>query len=115
MYDTIFETWDEFCDFRFVWRDFKTNKSHINHIPSIACKTALIQPEEDLYRRIYKTERFVKTLCSNGRHEKSKMKVTVNSFFLCKQWYLVKTTTWRKPFSNQEMKLYTAQMITCDI
>ena len=44
----------------------KLNKSHSNHMVHIApCKTALIQLEKDLYRRIYKRERFVKTFCSN--------------------------------------------------
>ena len=32
-------------------------------------ETALIQLEKDLYRRINKRERFVKTFCINGRHE----------------------------------------------
>ena len=42
----------------------KPNKSHTNRIIQIVlCKTALIQL--DLYRRIYKTERFVKMFCSN--------------------------------------------------
>ena len=42
----------------------KPNKSHTNCIIQIVlCKTALIQL--DLYRRIYKTERFVKMFCSN--------------------------------------------------
>ena len=40
----------------------KSNKSHTNHIIQIVlCKTALIQLDKDLYRRIYKRERFVKT------------------------------------------------------
>ena len=44
----------------------KLNKSHTNCITQIVlCKTALIQLEKDLYRRIYKRERFVKTFCSN--------------------------------------------------
>ena len=44
----------------------KPNKSHTNRIIKIVpCKTALIQLEKDLYRRIYKRERFVKTICSN--------------------------------------------------
>ena len=44
----------------------KPNKSHINHIIQIIlCKTALIQLEKDLYRRIYKREGFVKMFCSN--------------------------------------------------
>ena len=44
----------------------KLNKSHTNFITQIVlCKTALIQLEKDLYRRIYKRERFVKTFCSN--------------------------------------------------
>ena len=44
----------------------KPNKSHTNLIIQIVpCKTALIQLEKDLYRRVYKKERFVKTLCSN--------------------------------------------------
>ena len=47
----------------------KPNKSHTNYIQIIMCKTALIQLEEDLCRRIYKRERFVKTFCSNFRHE----------------------------------------------
>ena len=38
----------------------KTSKSHTNHIIQIVlCKTTLIQLEKDLYRRIYKGERFV--------------------------------------------------------
>ena len=42
----------------------KPNKSHTNCIIKIVlCKTALIQFEKDLYRRIYKRERFVYT-CS---------------------------------------------------
>ena len=48
----------------------KPNKSHTNCIIKIfLCKTALIQLEKDLYRRIYKRGRFVKTFCSNSRHE----------------------------------------------
>ena len=44
----------------------KSNKSHANHIIQIVpCKTALIQLEKDLYRRIYKKERFGKTFCNN--------------------------------------------------
>ena len=43
----------------------KPNKSHLNCIIQIIpCKTALIQFEKDLYRRIYKRERFVKAFCS---------------------------------------------------
>ena len=44
----------------------KLNKSHANNIIQIVlCKTALIQLEKDLYRRIYKRERSAKTFCSN--------------------------------------------------
>ena len=44
----------------------KPKKSHANRIIQIIpCKTALIQLEKDLCRRIYKRERFVKTFCSN--------------------------------------------------
>ena len=44
----------------------KTNKSHTHCIIQIVpCKTALIKYEKDLYRRIYKRERFLKTLSSN--------------------------------------------------
>ena len=39
----------------------KPNKSHTNHIIQIVpFKTALIQLEKDVYRRIYKRERFCK-------------------------------------------------------
>ena len=48
----------------------KPNKSHTNHnIQIFPCKTTLIQPKKDLYRRIYKTERFMKTFCGNQRHK----------------------------------------------
>ena len=41
----------------------KSNKSHANHITQIlSCKTALIQREKDLYRRIYKRERIEKDI-----------------------------------------------------
>ena len=44
----------------------KTNKSHTHYIIQIVeCKTALIKYEKDLYRRIYKRERFLKTFSSN--------------------------------------------------
>ena len=44
----------------------KTNKSHTYRIIQIVpCKTDLIKYEKDLYRRIYKRERFLKTFCSN--------------------------------------------------
>ena len=44
----------------------KPSKSHTNRIIQIVpCKTALLQLEKDLYRRIYKRERFVKIFCSN--------------------------------------------------
>ena len=44
----------------------KPNQSHTNRIIQIVpCKTALTQLEKDLYRTIYKRERFVKTFCSN--------------------------------------------------
>ena len=44
----------------------KPNKSHKNCVAQIVpCKTALIQLKKDLYRRIYKRERFVKMFCSN--------------------------------------------------
>ena len=44
----------------------KLNKSHTYCITQLVlCKTALIQLEKDLYRRIYKRERFVNTFCSN--------------------------------------------------
>ena len=44
----------------------KPNKSHRNRIIEIVlCKTTSIQFEKDLYRRIYKRKRFVKTFCSN--------------------------------------------------
>ena len=60
----------------------KPSKSHTNRIIQIVpCKTALLQLEKDLYRRIYKRERFVKIFCSNWRHE-------ITYSFLCKQLYL---------------------------
>ena len=41
----------------------KPIKSHTNHITQIVpCKTALIQLEKDVYRRIYKTKRFCKVV-----------------------------------------------------
>ena len=44
----------------------KLNKSHTNGIIKIVlCKTALIQLEKDLCRKIYKKGRFVKTFCCN--------------------------------------------------
>ena len=48
----------------------KPYESHTNRIIQIfPCRTTLIQLEKDLYRRIYKRERFVKTFCSKWRHE----------------------------------------------
>ena len=44
----------------------KPNKNHTNCIIQIVLsKTVLNQLEKDLYRGIYKKERFVKTFCSN--------------------------------------------------
>ena len=39
-----------------------------------------IQLEKDLYRRIYKRERFVKTFCSNSKHKLKYIEVTLNTF-----------------------------------
>ena len=62
----------------------KLNKNIANCIIQIVSRqTALIQLEKELYRRIYKRERFVKTFCSNRRHEVKKIEVTVDSNFLC--------------------------------
>ena len=48
----------------------KPNKSHSNRIIQIVlCKTTSIQLEKDLYRGINKREIFVKSFCSNLRHE----------------------------------------------
>ena len=59
----------------------KPNKSHKNCIAQIVlCKTILIQLEKDLYRRIYKRERFVKTFCSNSKHKIKYIEVTLNTF-----------------------------------
>ena len=44
----------------------KQNKSHTNYIIQIVpCKISLLQLKKDLYRGIYKRERFVKTFFSN--------------------------------------------------
>ena len=58
----------------------KPNMSHTNRIIQIVpCKPVLIQLQNDLYRRIYKGERFIKTFCSNWRHD-------LTYDFLCKQY-----------------------------
>ena len=60
----------------------KPSKSHANHIiQSVQCKTTVIQLEKDLYRKMYKRERFVKTFCRNWRHEIKKIEVIVNTVF----------------------------------
>ena len=60
----------------------KPSKSHANHImQSVQCKTIVIQLEKDLYRKMYKRERFVKTFCRNWRHEIKKIEVIVNTVF----------------------------------
>ena len=48
---------------------------------SVQCKTIVIQLEKDLYRKMYKRERFVKTFCRNWRHEIKKIEVIVNTVF----------------------------------
>ena len=78
----------------------KSNKSHTNHIIQIVlCKTALIQLDKDLYRRIYKRERFVKTFCSNWRHE-------MVYFFLWKQWYLARLNLKKAIFKQENKTIY---------
>ena len=48
----------------------KPNKSHTNRIIQIVpCKTTLTELEKDLYKRIYRRERYVNMFCSNLRHE----------------------------------------------
>ena len=78
----------------------KPNKSITNHITQIVpCKTALIQLEKDLYRRIYKRERFVKTFCSNSRHE-------ITYGFLCKQSYLARLNLKKGIFKLENEIIY---------
>ena len=60
----------------------KPSKSHASHImQSVQCKTIVIQLEKNLYRKMYKRERFVKTFCRNWRHEIKKIEVIVNTVF----------------------------------
>ena len=51
-------------------------------IQSVQYKTTVIQLEKDLYRKMCKRERFVKTFCHNWRHEIKEIEVIVNSFFI---------------------------------
>ena len=78
----------------------KPNESHTNRIIQIIpCNTALIQLEKDLYWRIYKRERFLKTFCSTLRYE------TVYGF-LCKQWYLAKLDLGKAIFKPENGTIY---------
>ena len=77
----------------------KPNMSHTNRIIQIVpCKPVLIQLQNDLYRRIYKRERFVKTFCSNWRHE-------LTYDFLCKQ-YLARLNLERAIFKAENETIY---------
>ena len=104
--------WIKICMIRFlkdrmssIFSDFyeeilKLNKSHTNCIIQInLCKTASVQLEKNLYRRIYKRERFVKTFCSNWRHE-------ITYCFFCKQWYLARLNLEKVIFKPENKTIY---------
>ena len=78
----------------------KPNEGHTNLIIQIVpCKTTIIQLEKDLCRRIHIWERFVKTFCSNWRHE-------MMYGFFCKQWYLARLNLEKAIFKPENKAIY---------
>ena len=82
-----------------IFSDLYEEINHIRVIQIVTCKTALKQLEKDLCRS-YKGERFVKTFCSNWRHE-------ICMVFLCMQRYLARLNLEKGIFKAENETIYS--------
>ena len=86
----------------------KPSKSHTNRIILIVLfKSTLIQLEKDLYRRIYKREKSVKTFYSNWRPWNKVNWSYLNTVFWCKQWSLVRCNVEKAIFKPENKTIYS--------